>query len=135
MLVRSWFAQSELFRTFLQYLCVALVFVPFGVAYGVLVVTWGENTGALVALLALGFITAQLVWRRVEVSLARRDVRAAEETATANLLLHLTQRTSGPGRMLRYAFAAATVLTVTVPSVAPSADTVAHTTVLVIRGT
>ena len=60
--------RSEFFKTLIQYLGVALAFVPVGIAYGMIVATRGERVGLLLVLLGIGFVTAQFVWRRTEIA-------------------------------------------------------------------
>lgn len=87
MLARSSVFRSESFKTFVQYLAVGLAFVPVGAVYAYIVVTRGESLPALLVLLAVGSIMAQLVWRRTELAVARWGVRITEETAAPTVFV------------------------------------------------
>ncbi|SRR6266480_4660686 len=139
MRVRFSLYRSEFFKTFVQYLCVALAFVPFGVAYGVVVLTHGESLGALLALLGAGFIAAQFVWRRTEIVLARQGVRLPEAAAApAAFVLLWPSASSAPA--FRYAvLTAATVLSAAVSPVRTTTaeqgkGTEGHARVLILTG-
>ncbi len=120
----SWqLLRSDYFRTFVRYLSVGLVFVPAGLMYGAWVVARGQSSVVFIVLLVAGFITAQIVSERVEVSLARIGVRLTLEPAASNVV-NADMLLVGAVPSLQYAIVAViTVLT----SVTDATRTVAGT--------
>jgi len=126
-------------KTFLQYVGVALAFVPVGIAYGLMVATRGERLDLLLVLLGIGFVTARFVWRRLEVILARWGVRVSEQSIATSVYIVTDVRVAAVARF-QYAFlTVATVLTAAAGSkgsvrAEQGWSTVAHTRLLMLTG-